>query len=207
MKVNSLSEKELLNTCIQGSKEAWDAFVEKYTNLIYHAINKTLKTYYADHLYQDSSDIHNNIFLSLMENDYRKLRQYEGRNGCTVSSWLMAVTTNFTLNIIKRSKATYIPIEDNTTDNMDVIEKVSNPQQQPDEELSERENKEVLKELINDLNANDMLFLKLYYEEELPPEEIAEILNLTVSTVYSKKNRIREKLIKIAKKKNLLQDN
>jgi RNA polymerase sigma-70 factor (ECF subfamily) len=203
---NSLSEKELLNTCVQGSKEAWDAFVEKYTNLIYHTINKTLKTYYADHLYQDSSDIHNNVFLSLMENNYRKLRLYEGRNGCTVSSWLMVVTTNFTLNIIKKQKQ-HIPIEDNTTDNMDVIEKVSNPQQQPDEELSEKEYGEAFKELINDLNANDMLFLKLYYEKELPPEEIAEILNLTVSTVYSKKNRIREKLIKIAKKKNLLQDN
>ena len=61
--------------------------------------------------------------------------------------------------------------------------------------------------MVNNLNANDMLFLKLYYEKELPPEEIAEILNLTVSTVYSKKNRIREKLQKIAKKKNLLQDN
>ncbi len=207
MDSNSISEKELLNTCVQGNKEAWDAFVEKYTNLIYHTINKTLKTYYADHLYQNINDIHNNVFLSLMKNDYRKLRQYEGRNGCTVSSWLMIVTINLTLNSIKKTKATYIPIEDNTTDNMDVIEKVSNPQQQPDEELSERENKEVLKELINDLNANDMLFLKLYYEEELPPEEIAEILNLTVSTVYSKKNRIREKLKKIAKKKNLLQDN
>lgn len=206
MDSNSLSEKELLNTCVQGSKEAWDAFVEKYTNLIYHTINKTLKTYYADHLYQDSSDIHNNVFLSLMENNYRKLRLYEGRNGCTVSSWLMVVTTNFTLNIIKKQKQ-HIPIEDNTTDNMDVIEKVSNPQQQPDEELSEKEYGEAFKELINDLNANDMLFLKLYYEKELPPEEIAEILNLTVSTVYSKKNRIREKLIKIAKKKNLLQDN
>lgn len=90
---------------------------------------------------------------------------------------------------------------------MDVLEKVSNSQQQPDEELSKKEYGEIFKKLINDLNANDMLFLKLYYEKELPPEEIAEILNLTVSTVYSKKNRIREKLTKIAKKKNLLQDN
>lgn len=54
MDSDSLSEKELLNTCIQGNKEAWDAFVERYTNLIYHAINKTLKTYHADSLYQDN---------------------------------------------------------------------------------------------------------------------------------------------------------
>ena len=35
--------------------------------------------------------------------------------------------------------------------------------------------------------ANDKLFLKLYYEKELPPEEIVEILSITVNTVYSKK--------------------
>ena len=206
MDFDRLSEKELLNACIVGNKEAWDAFVEKYTNLIYHTINKILKTYYADYLYQDSSDIHNNVFLSLMENDYRKLRQYEGRNGCTVSSWLMVVTTNFTLNIIKRQKS-YIPIDDATGDSMGVIEKISNPQPQPEEELTDVEYGKILKELIKGLNTNDMLFLKLYYEKELPPEEIAEILNLTVSTVYSKKNRVREKLKKIAKKKNILQDN
>ncbi|MFQ5965379.1 MAG: RNA polymerase sigma factor [Candidatus Scalinduaceae bacterium] len=206
MDFDRLSEKELLNACIQANKEAWDAFVEKYTNLIYHTINKTLKSYYTDYLYQDSSDIHNNVFLSLIENDYKKLRQYKGLNGCTVSSWLMVVTTNFTLNFIKKQKQ-HIPIEDNTTDNMDVIERVSNPQQQPDEELSKKEYGEIFKDLINDLEANDKLFLKLYYEKEFPPEEIAEILNLTVSTVYSKKNRIREKLKKIAKKKNILQDN
>ncbi len=32
MDFDNLSEKELLDTCIQGSKEAWDAFVEKYTS-------------------------------------------------------------------------------------------------------------------------------------------------------------------------------
>ena len=35
-------EEKMLNACIQGSKEAWDTFVEKYTKLIYYVINKTL---------------------------------------------------------------------------------------------------------------------------------------------------------------------
>ena len=148
MDFDSLSEKELLNTCIQGNKDAWDAFVERYTNLIYHAINKTLKTYHADSLYQEINDIHNNVFLSLMENDYKKLRQYEGINGCTVSSWLIVVTTNSTLNIIKRQKS-YIPIDDATGDSMGVIEKISNPQPLPEEELTDVEYGKIFKELIS----------------------------------------------------------
>jgi len=202
-------EEKMLNACIQGSKEAWDAFVEKYTKLIYHAINKTLESYNAEHLYQDSSDIHNSVLLSLWNDDFRKLKQYKGKNGCTVSSWLMVVTTNFTLNYIKKQKK-YKPIEDDTTDNVDVIERVSDPQQQPSEELLKKEfeemRKKLVKVLVKDLNANDKLFLELSYERKLPPEEIAEILGVAVNNVYSKKNRIIEKLKKTAKKKNLLQD-
>ncbi len=205
MDSGNLSEKELLSACIQGSKEAWDAFVEKYTNLTYHTINKTFKTNTSDFFYQDITDIHNNVFLSLMENDYRKLKQYEGKNGCTVSSWLLVVTRNLALNYIKKLK-TYIPLEDDTSDSANVIETVPDPQQQPDEELSKNESWEMLKELIKDLNSKDVLFLKLCYEEELPPEEIAEMLSITVNNVYTRKKRIRENLIKIAKKKDLLQE-
>ncbi len=206
MDFDNLSEKELLNTCIQGSKEAWDAFVEKYTKLIYHSINKTFRTYSADFLYHDKDDIHNSVFLSLIENDYRKLRQYEGKNGCTVSSWLALVTNRFTINHIKKAKRSK-HIEGDPPGNVDVRERVSNPQPQPGDELSVKESLEILKELVNNLKVDDKLFIKLYYEKELPPEEIAEILKCEVSTIYSRKNRIKEKLQKIAKKKNLLQDN
>ena len=194
MDFDSLSEKELLIECIQGRKQAWDAFVEKYKNLIYHTIYKALKGFHTD-----TDDICNSVFLSLMENDYKKLKQYKGRNNCTVASWLVVVTSNFTKDFLKKQKHT-IPIKDITTDNVDVIEKVSNPQPQPDEELSKKEYGEIIEELTSDLNTNDKLFLKLYYKEDISPEEIAEILKITVNTVYSKKNRIIEKLKKIAKK-------
>ena len=160
MDFGRFSEKDLLNACIRGNKKAWDAFVERYTNLIYHTIHKTLKTYHSDFLYQDLEDIHNSVFLSLMENDYKKLKQFEGINGCTVSSWLMVVTTNFTLNFIKRQKR-HIPAEETAGDSRSVMEKVSNPKPQPDEELAKVEYGEILGELIEELNTNDRMFLKL----------------------------------------------
>jgi len=209
MDFDNLSEKELLKVCIQGSEDAWHAFVEKYTNLIYHTIYRTLESHNADHLFQDSSDIHNSVFSSLLDDDFKKLKQYKGKNGCKVPSWLSKVTTNFTLNYIKKQKK-YKPIEDDTTDNVDVIERVSDPQQQPDEELLKKESEEMrkklVKELIKDLNAKDKLFLELSYGKKLPPGKIAEILGITVDNVYSKKNRIIEKLKKTAEKENLLQD-
>jgi tetratricopeptide (TPR) repeat protein len=66
---------------------------------------------------------------------------------------------------------------------------------------------DILKELVKELNLNERLFYKLYYEDELPPMEIAEIMGREVSTVHSYNYRIKEKFEKIAKKKGLLQDN
>ena len=79
MDIDNLSEKELLNVCVQGNKNAWDTFVEKYTNLIYRAINKTIKTYSSDLLYLVVSDIHNSVFLFLIKKDYRELKHQHYR--------------------------------------------------------------------------------------------------------------------------------
>ena len=71
---------------------------------------------------------------------------------------------------------------------------------------SEEMRKKLVKVLVKDLNAKDKLFLELSYGKKLPPGKIAEILSVTVDNVYSKKNRIIEKLRKTAKNENLLQD-
>lgn len=206
MKFNKYSEKDLLTACIQGDKNAWDVFVEKYTDLVYHTIHKTLKMYYSDFLYQELEDIHNSIFLSLIDNDYKKLKQYKGINGCTVSSWIMIITTNTTLNFIKKGNKTHISLNDTPEESKALIDTIPDLKPSVIEQITESEQATLLGELMEGLNSNDRLFLKYYYEEELPPEEIAKIMNLTVSAIYSKKSRIIDKLQQIVKKKKILQE-
>lgn len=185
------SEKELLKECIKGDKKVWDLFVDRYTKLIYNTILKTLQMYRSEFLYHDLEDIHNNIFLSLIEDDYKKLRQYKGLNGCTVSSWIMVIATNTTLNFIKRNK-TSISLDDPLDEDRSLRDTIPDPQPSVIKQLEELEQSEMLKEIMDGLGSDDKLFLKYYYEEELSPEEIAGIMNLSVSAIYSKKNRIIE---------------
>ena len=205
MDAKRLTDRELLDACIQSCEKSWDVFVEKYTNLIYHTIRQVLNTYRIELRTQQKNDIHNNLLLFLINDDYKKLRQYDGRNSCSVSSWLRVVTSNFVLNVVKQQKTQILL--NNATDSVFEIEGLSEcREQQPDEGLLGKEHEDLFKEVICDLNANDMLFLELFYRKELSPKSIAGILGITINTVYSKKARIIKKILKIAKKKNLLQD-
>ena len=206
MNAGEFSEKDLLRSCINGDKKAWDQFVEKYTDLVYHAIHKTVRRYCADFLYHDLEDIHNSIFLSLIEDDYRKLKQYQGLNGCTMASWLVVVVSNATVNFIKGDK-TLNSLDDPLGEDKTLKDVLPDLTPSVLDRIEKSEQAALLNELLEGLNANDRLFLKYYYEEELPPDEIAGIMNLTVSAIYSKKNRILEKLKKIAKKKKIVQEN
>ncbi|KHE90602.1 MAG: sigma-70 family RNA polymerase sigma factor [Candidatus Scalindua rubra] len=205
MDTEDFTDKELLDACIQGDEKSWDVFVNKNTNLIYHTIRQVLNTYGIELRTQQKNDIHNNLLLFLIKDDYKKLRQYDGRNSCSVSSWLSVVTSNFVLNVVKKQKS-QVPLN-STTDSVHEIEDLTECREpRPDEGLLIKEYNELINELVSELNANDMLFVELFYRKGLAPESIAEILSTSVNNVYSKKARIKKKLIKIAKKKNFLQD-
>ena len=87
MTVNPQQEKELIALCIRGNKDAWRDFVCRYSSLVYYMIQKVLYSSHCDAAREDVDDLHNEIFLSIISNDGKKLRQYEGKNGCYVSSW------------------------------------------------------------------------------------------------------------------------
>ena len=186
----------LLTECISGSKEAWDAFVGRFSKLIYFAINKTLRLHNHSLPQDDVDDLFNSVFVSLLDHNYKKLRQFEGRDGCTLTSWIRLITINHTIDFLRGQKQ-HISIDDDSDDRQPLAARLPDRGTSFEERLEDAGTARALKEAIGELPESDRLFMELFYEKELKPEEIAGIMNVTVNTVYSKKNRIREKLQKI----------
>ncbi|MHA2039239.1 MAG: RNA polymerase sigma factor [Promethearchaeota archaeon] len=193
----------LLNECISGKKEAWDLFVDRYSNLIYHSILGILKNYSVLFEHSEVEDIYHSIFLSLIEKNYRKLRQYEGRDQCTFTSWIQVISKNHTINFIKAQKH-HVSLDDDKDETRPLIEKMHDNKVSVPDQMESMEDKRIIKKAINDLPLSDRLFMKLYYVKELPPDEIANIMNVSVNTIYSKKKRTPEKIEKILKKKGII---
>lgn len=80
---------------------------------------------------------------------------------------------------------------------MQMYEMLSDDGAVPNEILESNEIKEKLVKLIKELNDRDRTLLSLYYYEELNYQEIAKVLNVTVSRV----SQLHSKIIKSLKQK------
>jgi len=196
----------LLTKCINGEQAAWDIFVKRYSKLVYHSVHQTLNLNSYAHKTDDIEDIHNGIFLSFIENDFKKLRQFEGRKGCSLSSWIRLLSVRTTIDFL-RSQKIHLSIDDDNETAHPIIETLSDTRASVQKQIETAETEMALKGAINELPVSDRLFIRLYYEKELPEEEIAGIMHVSVNTIYSKKNRIREKIKKILVEKGLLARN
>ena len=89
-------EKKLLEKCLAQDKSAWDGFVDLYSGVISHAIVKTLKRYSFPLENQIVDDLFQTVFLSLIDNNCKKLRQFEWK--CKLSSWLHTIAVRITID-------------------------------------------------------------------------------------------------------------
>ncbi len=193
---DSSNNIKLLSDCISGKKEAWDMFVIQFSKLIYYSINKTLKLHACNIPTEDVEDIFNSIFASFMDNNYKKLRQFEGKHGCTLSSWIRLISIRQTIDFMRGQKY-HVSLDDDHDDTQPLVEKLPHKGSSFEDHLELSQSQRAVKKAMDSLPSSDRLFVTLYFEKELQPEEIAGVLNVTVSTVYSKKNRVQEKIKKI----------
>ena len=147
---------------------------------------------------EEIDDVHNDVFVSIMDKNGRKLRQYKGKNGCTVSTWIRIIAVRVTIDHI-RKKRTTVSLSSQAPERE--VEKQTEPTIDPLKHLENEEQKKILKGLIEQLPPKDQLFLRLFYYEETPPKEIAKIFQSTINAVYSRGNYLREKLKQSLKNK------
>ena len=188
------NEGELLKGCISGNREKWDIFVKRYSKLIYHTIYKTLRVNDKPANPDDVNDLFQEVFTSLCAENSRKLRMFDPRKGCNLPSWIRMITVRMTIDHLRKNRPLAsvddLPIE---------------PSQTGDQEsIINKEAINYIRELLEKLPVKDKLLIELSFMRELPPEEVAQILRISVGAFYTRKNRIIDKLKNLADDENIL---
>jgi RNA polymerase sigma factor (sigma-70 family) len=177
--------------CIRHDKEAWDAFVEKYSRLISHSIVRTLKRYSFSLENQIIEDLFNTVFLSLLEDKCRKLRQFRWK--CSLSSWLHLISVHTTIDFLRKQRQD-ISLNGDKMDEVSLKDKIKNGNPLADEVVERKEEKAIFEQIKKSLTSREQFFIELYYRRGLIPSEISKILNTTENNVYQLKNVVRKKM-------------
>jgi RNA polymerase sigma-70 factor (ECF subfamily) len=200
-----MDDFEFVRSCAKGDKRSWDEFVDKYSHLIYNYIHSTLKIKGYSFSPENISDIFQDIFLLLTKDDFKKLKSFQGRNKCSLASWLRQVTVNFTLDSIRRIKP-LVSINEEDESGFSLEDVLSDSSEPLLERLSREEKLGQLKDCIERLDSDDKYFLELHLERGLSLEELKGHLRLTRGAIDMRKSRIIEKLKKCFQSKGFVLD-
>jgi len=195
-----LDDGELIKRCLSGhDKTAWEIFVRQYSRVIWSSIHKTFKTYSFQNSKEDAEDIYSSVFLSLLEDDFRRLRQFRSGNACTLPTWLTVVTVRKTIDYIRHDKR-HLFIE-TISDDVDLFANHPDSCNGADALLDQKQTTMALESSLDALSPEDRETYDLLFDKGLPPEHVAERLGVSVSAIYSRKSRM------LVKMKKSLQEN
>ena len=198
------SERNLLKACFEGKKAAWDSLIQRYTDLIYHSIYHILKVKNFQIQKDTIEELYQEVVLSLFENDYKKLRQFKGKNGCSLASWLRMVVNCTVSDFIRKQKGNFISLEDRSSTGKSFKDILVNGRESPRKSLEKSEEYRLMREFIKSLSTKEKLLFELCFSRELPDKEAAQILNISTDALYMRKSRFKEKLKIIVKKEKRL---
>ncbi len=184
-------EKELIRKCMEGDKRSWDLFVDRYAGLIYYTVNKTLQDTGRREGSDAAQDLAHTVFLQLHENNYKKLRQFQG--ACSLPSWIRLISVRVTIDYLRRRRDTF-SLDGESEAERKVAGMLIDNGPSAQEEMEARERKRIFEEISAKLTPRERLFVSLYYQKELTAAEVAKVMNATKGAVYTMKNRIQEKL-------------
>jgi RNA polymerase sigma factor (sigma-70 family) len=193
---NSAEEAMLLQALLRASTKTeqqrlWSAFVRRYERLIVSCVIKALRRYGATFSRDDLDDLTNDVWLTLLRDDMRKLRQYDAARGFRIASFIGLVATNATIDHLRTRSSETSPLDE-------VVEDVVSLRAEPPRDVVEwREEAALAQAALARLSGDEREFVVWCFRDEQSPEEMARALGVTTNTVYSRKFKIREKLQRI----------
>ncbi len=191
---DDLCDGDLVRAVIAREPAAWPTFFAKYERLVLACIRRALRRYGAAHGEEDIEDLASQTAFNLVKDDYKKLRTFDPGRGYKLSSWVGLIATNTALDALRRRGPTDVWSAASLDDTDPIVPTLASGESGPADALAQKDEVRLVRAAIDELSDVDRLFLEYYYVDELEPDQIARLMGISLNTVYSRKNKIREKL-------------
>jgi RNA polymerase sigma-70 factor (ECF subfamily) len=161
------SDEELIAAYKDGDIRGYNEIVKRYQQQVYWVIRKMVNTH------DDADDITQEVFIKI----YTALKDF--REEANLFTWLYRIAVNYSLNHLNKAKV-------KTTVSMEtVLEPIEYESSKADEQLDEDRKRKLVFEAINTLPPQQKAVFNFRYYDELPYEDIAKIMKLSVGGAKS----------------------
>ncbi|MDD5729576.1 MAG: RNA polymerase sigma factor [Candidatus Omnitrophica bacterium] len=195
-----MDDFEFIRKCCSGNRQSWEEFVDKYSRLIYNYIYAVLRSSGVDTRQDTIKDIFQEIYLILAKDNYKKLRAFKAKNGCSLASWLRLVVVNFTIDHLRKQKQE-IFLDQQNDEELSLKDILADKSEPVLHRLIAEENSADLADCFRKLQNDDRYFLELHINQALPLEELKVHLKVSRGAVDMRKSRIIAKLKECFKRK------
>lgn len=170
------NDDTLIRRALKGSSVAWEKLTRRHERRIY---NKALR---LTGNREDALDLTQEVFLAL----FRNLDQY--RNDGNFGAWLSRITTNRTIDFLRRRNPAE-PNPEHTT-----IEQLEHARGNPHYGLAQREANEAIMNVLAKLPNEQRIVVEFKFFEQMTFDEMADHLGISPNTAKSRLYNALKKL-------------
>lgn len=186
---SSLEDDKFVKRAIKGDQDAYKDLMDKYQKPLYFHVLKMVRNH------EQVEDLVQEAFMKAFNN----LDSYN--TNYAFSTWLYRITTNHTIDYLRKKKLNTTSINDPVKTRDGEMEIQISDEAETDRNIIRKERKKIIHNAINNLPKKYRRVIEMRHLQELSYQEIAEQLDLPLGTVKAHIFRAREMLYKELKDK------
>lgn len=186
---SSLEDDKFVKRATEGDQDAYKQLMDKYQKPLYFHVLKMVRNH------EQVEDLVQEAFMKAFNN----LNSYN--TNYAFSTWLYRITTNHTIDYLRKKKLKTTSINDPVKTRDGEMEIQISDDAETDRSIIRKERKEIIHNAINDLPKKYRRVIEMRHLQELSYQEIADQLDLPLGTVKAHIFRAREMLYKELKDK------
>jgi RNA polymerase sigma-70 factor, ECF subfamily len=175
--------KERIARCLEGDRAAWDGLFESRRPLLAETIRRTLRRYDAPADGGTVDDLIQDVWLSLVKNDFAALRRFDPEG--VFASYLIAIAVHRTIDHLHRERRLGVSVEG------------AREALRADDLLPVRADLDLVERALAELSHRERLALRLFYWQEVSTDGIGRMLGLPPGSVRSLLARSRDRMKEI----------
>lgn len=173
MAVEGIGDAECVRRVQQGDTDSFEVLVRRHQKVVFNLVYRLLGDY------DEAAEVAQEVFLSA----FKSIHQFRGE--ASFSTWLYRIGLNHASTrrkSLNNRHADHIPLDGT---------EIANNSIDPARNIEQKEIQQRVQQALNSLDPEDARIILLRDLQDMPYEDVAEMLDIPVGTVKSRLHRAR----------------